>query len=220
MEAGREDVSAILTTQFQAIHHPEVAAEPHRRDDRSPTIVAEAEALHRIVGGQAKVEDLRAAGARHHDVLGLEIAVDDAGVVRRGQAVRDLGREVESSLERDGSAPDLVPKRLAVDQFGRDEWRFTVDRHLEDGDDVGVIEGAGGARLGEKALEAIGIDRRSSMQDLERDFALEARGPTPDRLRRRPCARAAREFRSPSNGRGAVPVFMNGSALIVSRTVC
>ena len=45
--------------------------------------------------GQAEVEDLQHAVRRDHQVLGLQVAVDDAGAVRLGQAVGELRAEVE-----------------------------------------------------------------------------------------------------------------------------
>ena len=44
-------------------------------------------------------EDLDASRARDHDVLGLEIVLNDSGLVCGGQRVGDLRREIEQSLE-------------------------------------------------------------------------------------------------------------------------
>ena len=40
--------------------------------------------------GEAEVDDLRMAVGRHHDVVWLQVAMHDAGLVRRGEAVRDF----------------------------------------------------------------------------------------------------------------------------------
>jgi hypothetical protein len=40
--------------------------------------------------GQAEVEDLRVALVGDHDVLGLEVAVDDPALMGGGEAVGDL----------------------------------------------------------------------------------------------------------------------------------
>ena len=53
--------------------------------------------------GHAKVENLHEAVGGDHDVLRLQIAMDDAGIVGLGQAVGDLHAEVEDTA--DGKRP-------------------------------------------------------------------------------------------------------------------
>src|SRR6185437_8561555 len=89
----------------------------------------------------------------------------------------DLCRQIERSLQRYAAVADLVAERLTVDHFRCDEGGVAVNRDVEDGDDVGMVERAGGARLGHETLQPIGIDRGTAMQDLERHFALEPRIP-------------------------------------------
>jgi len=66
-------------------------------------MVASGAELERVIAGQAKVEDFGAAVARHHDVFGLEIAMDDAGRVRGGEAVAICA--ARSSVLRTGTGP-------------------------------------------------------------------------------------------------------------------
>ena len=56
----------------------------------------------------------RPASSRTH-VLGLEVAVDDAGRVRRGQRARELDAGVEQPRHRHRATLDLVAQRLALD---------------------------------------------------------------------------------------------------------
>ena len=51
------------------------------------------------------------------DIGGLQIAVDDALLVRRFERVRDLPRYSHASFERYRPARDAVSQRLAVDQL-------------------------------------------------------------------------------------------------------
>ena len=50
--------------------------------------------------GQAEVEDLHAAVVGDEEVLGLEVAMDDAVVVRGGEAVGDLDGVVDGLAHR------------------------------------------------------------------------------------------------------------------------
>ena len=50
--------------------------------------------------GDAEVEDLHAPVAREEDVLRLQIAMDDALLVRGGEALRDLQRDVDGLARR------------------------------------------------------------------------------------------------------------------------
>ena len=51
------------------------------------------------------------------EVLGLQVPVDDALLVRRGEALRDLQRVVDGLLLRDRSAVEPVAQRLALQQL-------------------------------------------------------------------------------------------------------
>jgi hypothetical protein len=124
----------------------------------------------RLVAGQlgdAEVEQLDevllAPALDQDDVVGLEIAVDDVGLVRRGQRVGDLQRDRQGAL---GSE-----RRLAADQLGeRDpgqELHDEVDEALaaagpvrpvvDDVDDVRVPDRVDRFRFGEEALGNFGV---------------------------------------------------------------
>ena len=108
---------------------------------RTPLSVARSRRCRRIPVrqlGDAEVENLRHAGPRQEDVLGLQIAVDQARRVRRRQSVRD--REPQSGVASCGwSGPRSirVPQRLAFEQLG-DEDTAVPSRHADvvDLDDV------------------------------------------------------------------------------------
>ena len=53
----------------------------------------------------------------HLDVRGLEIAVDDAVLVRRFERLRDLPRDRQRFVERNRSVRDAIGKRRSLDQF-------------------------------------------------------------------------------------------------------
>ena len=95
---------------------------------------------------QTEIEDLRAAVPGQQDVLRLQIAVHDAGRMRRGQAAGDLGGDVE----RLPQAEPGVAQRLAVDELADDVALADV----VDGDDIGVAQGRDGTGLDLEPLTA------------------------------------------------------------------
>ena len=124
--------------------------------------------------GQPEVDDLDAIVRRHHDVLGLQIAVHDAGLVRGGQPVGNLLRDLDDALERHPAAQHLAAQRGALDQLRDEVRRVAFDADVVDGDDVGVIEGARGDGLAGEALLTHGIERAGLVEHLDGDGPLEA----------------------------------------------
>ena len=57
---------------------------------------------------RAEVQDLHRAARRDHHVLGLQVPVDDSGVVRRREAVRDLRGDRQSASS--GAVPRGEPR--------------------------------------------------------------------------------------------------------------
>jgi len=109
---------------------------------------------------------------REHDVLGLEVAVDDPLGVRGPQRARhlvhdgDRAQEVQPPL----ALHDRV-QRLAVQKFHDEEHR-AVARLAEVGhvDDVGVIDEARRARLAQEAFDRLLAAAVAVVEDLHRDF--------------------------------------------------
>ena len=105
------------------------------------------------------------------DVVGLEVAVDDAGGVRGRERRRDLARDPQRAPDREAvDAVDLVGQQRALEELEHDV-RHAVARepHVGRLDDVGVAERAGGARLVHEALEHVGVLGELGAQELERD---------------------------------------------------
>jgi len=55
--------------------------------------------------GQAEIADLGLAVGRHEDVRGLHVAVDDSGLVRRGDAARRLLEELQQGAQLRAAPP-------------------------------------------------------------------------------------------------------------------
>ena len=72
----------------------------------------------------AEVRDLDLALLAEQDVLRLDVAVDEAVVVREGQPVRDVERELERAPQRQRpGADDQILQVLAVDVLEDDVLR-------------------------------------------------------------------------------------------------
>src|SRR6185436_12233370 len=127
--------------------------------------------------GDAEVEHLHRAGLGHEDVVGLEIAVDDAGAVRALERAQHRGHDLDGARVRHALAVlDHRGQRLAVQELQDDVrlagllLRAAVLADLVDDDDVVVLAARGGARLDEEALPDLGL---VGLQELDRDAAAE-----------------------------------------------
>ena len=74
--------------------------------------------------GEAEVEDLDEAAVGEHDVGGLEVAMEDAEVVRGGEAVGDLDAGGEDELEAGRAFGDELVEGLAGDVLHDDVGFF------------------------------------------------------------------------------------------------
>ena len=123
---------------------------------------------------EAEIDDLRRALGRDEDVLGLEIAVHDALVVRLRERERDAARDGEEALERQRLADEVAAQRLALDELHREVRAPVRLADLVDRDEVRVRHGGRRARLAQEAGAPSGIARDLFAQHLQRDRAAEA----------------------------------------------
>ena len=131
--------------------------------------------------GDPEIDDLGALApgdlviGDQEDVGGLEIAVQDADRVSRGHGARDLPRHPQR--RHHGERPvvvDRVAEGLAVQQLHDDVGSAIVgEAEVEDLDDPGVIDRGGGPRLGEEAIDEVGLRRHPRRHDLDRRAALD-----------------------------------------------
>ena len=147
--------------------------------------------------GQAEVENLRAAVGGDEDVRGRHVAVNDAFLVRGRQPMSDLNGEIDGGLLRQRAIQQRVAQRLAVEQLRHHERQLAFDAHIEDRDNVGVIERGGGLRFVLEAVETIGVQRElggSTLIATSRPSRASGLGrPRPSR--RRPAVRRFRTGR-------------------------
>ena len=110
--------------------------------------------------GQSEVEDLDAAVFGDEDVVRLEVAVNDAFLVGRGEAVRDLHAVADREPERQRPAPHSLGEGLAFEQLGDQVGNTRVSSHLEYGEDVGMIQGRRGFGFDFEAPQPVRIRAR------------------------------------------------------------
>ncbi len=124
--------------------------------------------------GDAEVDELHEVGAaglraEDEDVLGLEIAVDDARGVGRHQRREKLSGDGRHLLGRQLAVPlDPLGERLAVEKFHDHEAVAVGQRpeveHLED---VVVADLAGGLRLPLEPADDVDVARGVGVEDLD-----------------------------------------------------
>ena len=73
---------------------------------------------------------------RDEEVLGLQVPVDDALLVGRGEALRDLERVVDGLPLRNRTRVELAAQRLAFQQLRDGVGRPVLRSEVEDREDV------------------------------------------------------------------------------------
>ena len=136
--------------------------------------------------GEAEVEDLDAARLGQRDVVRLQIAVDDAFLMRGFQRVHDLPGDSQRVLESDrparrapagrrGAPRDPIGQGAAFSQFEHDELRAVALRRsrtlfeAENRRDVRVIERRQHLRFASEPRDEIGVVGGSRGKGLDGD---------------------------------------------------
>jgi hypothetical protein len=127
-----------------------------------------------VDAGEAEVGDLHLAAGAEHDVLGLDVAMDDARFGGFAEGGDDLAEHVEhdAGLER-VLAFEHFAQVLAADVLLGDEVDAAGAADFVDLDDVGVDEGGGGAGFLEEAGDVGGVAGERGLEDFEGDAAAE-----------------------------------------------
>ena len=106
-----------------------------------------ASSLGRVSLAMPKSRILTRPSLRDEQVVGLHVAVDDALVVRGGEPFGDLTRVVDRFARRQRARVQPAAERFPFEQLRDDVGRAGMRADVVDGQDVRVIELAGGARF-------------------------------------------------------------------------
>ena len=154
-DAEREDIAARVERLSDACSGDMYAAVP------TMTPAARAHVGHRGAASsdgarfvqfrQAEIGQLGVAALRDQNVLGLDVAVQNAGLVRRGESVGDAGQQLDdlAPAARRSSCP--IPERAAVDELGDQILTALELARIVHGENVRMIERRSRLRF---ALEA------------------------------------------------------------------
>ena len=125
---------------------------------------------------ETEVQDLQPPVARPHDVFRLEVAMNDAPRVRRGQRRGDLPRGAHDLGRRRTLAPgDFFAKGLAIDELGGDEQLAVEFFERVDGADSRMGQSGRGPRFSPQALSVLRVARQVRRERFERDLSSQPR---------------------------------------------
>ncbi len=121
---------------------------------------------------------MRAAGAERalhveEDVLRLDVTVDDAGRVGRGESVRDVGDDRDRGLRGEPAFPVEAGAQIrAPDQVHDEGEVVAVDHEVPYGHDVRVLQAEQGRALLHEAADEFLVGREVLAQQLDGDGPL------------------------------------------------
>ena len=131
-----------------------------------------AEVLHQPEVGQRGVHGV--ADGLQQDVRGLDVAVDDAGLVRGVERLADLGDQVRGELELELALGREQPREVgALDVAHRHVQQPLVLARVVDRDHVRVLDPSRGAELAPEAAPELLVGRVLGRDHLQRDLAVE-----------------------------------------------
>ena len=181
-DAEREDIGAPVER---------LAAELLGRHVRDLALERSGAGRARAVGrfGDAEVDHLRGAVAVDEDVVGRDVAVDQAErlsvavaqIVRVLQTGRGLRDDLQDLREREqlvqlGRALGDAAQVRAVDELHRDEVVPVRLAQIENRDDVRMVELRSEPRFVQEHVDELLVARQVREDPLEADLLLEARG--------------------------------------------
>lgn len=123
----------------------------------------------------AEIEDLHQPLLSQKQILGFDVAMDDALSVRGGKAFRDLRYVLQDHpLRKRVLASQACAERLPFQQLGDDVGNLAMPADVVDRQDVGVAERGRHPSLSFESFEAGRVRNDRRRQNLDRDVAAEA----------------------------------------------
>ena len=91
------------------------------------------------------------------DIVGLQIPMNYALVVRRGQPVRQLNPLINRFARAERTLIEQLTQRLAFEQFGHDVGRAVMRAHIVSRKNIRMIQRAGSLCLLFESMQTIAI---------------------------------------------------------------
>ena len=120
----------------------------------------------------AEIGQRRGAVVAQQDVVGLDVAVHEAFLVRVIERGRDLADHAQRERDRPRIAV-LVQDRPAAEIFHRDVVVVAGAADVVDADDVAMVQLRDDFRFAQEALAEIRIGEQRRRHDLQRDLAID-----------------------------------------------
>ena len=118
--------------------------------------------------GDAEIGHLYAAVPQHHDILWLDVPVDNAPAVGMAEAAHDLGDEMQRLSPVHAAPPfHILLQGDPVDQLHDDILRLTAGRDIVHRDDIGMGQLCHSPGLVPEAAAEIGVVRQIALEDLD-----------------------------------------------------
>ena len=126
-----------------------------------------------LLGCQAEVEDFEPAVARQEEVLGLDVTVSDALVMRRSETLGDSARVLGGFADSDGPSPESSTKGLALENLRDNVVLLVLLAGVVHGEDVRVRESGDGLSFLMEACQAVAIIDQAFWEELDRHLSAE-----------------------------------------------
>ncbi|GAC1599523.1 MAG: hypothetical protein NVS4B10_10770 [Myxococcales bacterium] len=143
--------------------------------------------------GDPEVEDLESAVGGDEEILRLEIAMNDARVMGRGETLGELGGQIERLAQRQRLSEQHLAERLPLEQLEDEVGAPLVGSGVMDREDVGMVDRANRPGLQREALQGLLAKSRGG-KDLDRHVATEPCVPGAIDLTHPTCADQLDDF--------------------------
>jgi hypothetical protein len=159
---------------------------------------------HRLVCElrEAEVEDLHPPLASDHDVRRLQIAMNDAALVRGREGVGEGDRQIEDVPEREPARDDQLIEAAALHELHRQKPDAAALFRREEGHDVRMVEASDGPRLALETRETVRGRSQVSRKDLDCDLAPQPGVASAVDLAHSPGAEGGDDLVGPETGSG------------------
>ena len=125
--------------------------------------------------GQAEIGYFCLPLFTQHDIGGFDIAMHDILGMSRGRALQDIAHDADFLIQA-AALTNLALQGFAVDKFEHQVGSAILHANVENADDVGMLQLADGARLGQQLID-VAVELKSGFQidRLDGDLAIQIR---------------------------------------------